>query len=82
MALTFTLGQPCAGGNHFDVTMALGGRSITVPIEYGQLRGKMTREEVEEFAIMFLRFLISTHPNASRATIKNKLANASITVSL
>lgn len=82
MALTFTLGQPCAGGNHWDVTMGLGGRSITVPITYSELREKMTKEDAKEFAVLFLRLLVSTHPNASMATIRNKLSNASIKVSL
>lgn len=82
MALTFTLGQPCPGGNHWDVTMRLDARSITVPITYAQIREKMTKDDVEEFAVLFLRFLVSTHPNASMATIRNKLANSSITVDL
>lgn len=83
MALTFILGQPCAGGNHWDVTLVgLGGRPITLPITYPDLLEPLSDEKIKEFATLYLRFLISLHPNASMNIIRGKLASASIPVSL
>lgn len=62
--------------------MSLGRRSITVPITYSELREKMDREDVEQFVVLFLRLLVSTHPDATMATIRDKLANVSVAVSL
>ena len=83
MALAFTLGQPCAGGNHWDVTVAgFGGQPIVLPITYSDLLEPLSEEELLQLASLYLRHLVSTHPNAPMATIRTKLANVSVSVRL
>lgn len=82
-ALTFTTGPLDACGNHWTVTVHLGGQSLDVPIQYPDLRVKMSKHEKEEFARQLLRFLVSEYAGgASMAAVRNKLATASITMSL
>ncbi len=83
MPLTLTPGPPCAGGNHWDVTVAgLGGKPIVLPITYPDLLEPLTEEELEQLASLYVRHLVSTHPGAPMATIRTKLANVSVPVSL
>ena len=78
MALTFTLGPLCAGGTHFDLSMELDGHEINLGgLSYPELREPRTDEELREYAVMRLRFLVSTHPAASADIILNKLRGKS-----
>lgn len=78
MALTFTLGPLCAGGTHFDLTMDLDGRKVTVGgLHYPDLREPMTEAELHDYAVLRLRYLVTTHPAASRDVILNKLRSKS-----
>jgi len=83
MALTFTLGSPCAGGNHWDVIIRLDGRSITMPITYREIREPMDQAEIDEFLRLYVRVLISREPTGtSMANTRAKLAGMSLRVSL
>lgn len=83
MALTFTLGPPCAGGSHWDLSLVgLGGPPITLPITYPDLLEPLSEEELEEFAALYARFLVSSEAPTDMANIRAKLASASIPVRL
>ena len=78
MALTFKLGPLCAGGSHFDLTMDLDGHKVAVGgLHYPDLREPMTDEELHDYAVLRLRYYVSTHPAASRDIILNKLRGKS-----
>ena len=83
MALTYTLGQPCAGGNHWDVNVVgIGGQPITLHIQYPDLLVPLDEDELTELVALQLRLLVSKHPPTSMANIRTKLAGISIPVDL
>lgn len=83
MALTFILGTPCPGGNHWDVKVSIDSFSVTFPIAYPELQEPLTDEELTMYADLALRYAVSTQPgNVPMATVRNRLASASFPVKL
>ena len=83
MPLTFVAGPPCAGGNHWDLSLVgLGGPPIVLPITYQDLLEPLSDEELVEFATLYARFLVSREVPNDMANVRAKLATASIPVRL
>ena len=82
MPLTFSVGTPCAGGNHVDITATLGTRSIVVPVTLAEITEPMERADADELVRLMIRLLVSTTADKRPAVIKQRLEALTVTVEM
>ncbi len=80
--LTFTVGAGCAGGNHYDVTLHLGGASMKIPMQHSDLEQSLTNEEKREWGRLLVRLLVGELTDRGVPNVRQKLAAASLTLEL
>lgn len=78
--LTFTLGSPCSGGNHWDVTAMLGSKSVTFRADFLLLSEPLDKEEGVELAQLLLRLLVSSLSVKTVANARSKLAATNLSL--
>ncbi len=80
--LTFTVGSACDGGNHWNVTVELGGKSITFPSSFQELKEPLDAVDAEELSRLILRLLVSRLTVKTVANARAKLAAADIALEI
>lgn len=80
--LTFSLSSQCPGTNHYDVTLNLGAQSLTLRLQHTDFEELLTKDEKHDFALLLLRFLVGELTNRGVTNVRQKLANASISLSI
>ncbi len=80
--ITFSLSPTCAGTNHYDVTVHLGAKSITFPIEHKNFFMPMTNTEKKQFAQDLVRFIVGEMIDRGVTNVRQKLAVATLTLGL
>ena len=60
LTLTFTLGAPCAGDNHFGVraTIVETGQKIDVPLVKSEIKQALTADEAQTFVALLMRLFV------------------------
>lgn len=54
--VSFSIGDICGGGNHFEVTATIGQKSIKLPIAKDDLLTTPTRDEAQDALVTILRW--------------------------
>lgn len=68
--MTYAVGPPCPGGNHFTTTLRLGeGRILTLSTDPDSLRMPLTDEEWTMFGVLYMRMLTCQLPVPTVTTI-------------
>jgi len=72
LTLTFTLGIPCAGDNHFGVraTIVETGQKIDVPLVKSEIKQALTADEAQTFVALLMRLFVRQLSGSTAAQIK------------
>ena len=72
LTLTFTLGIPCAGDNHFGVraTIVETGQKIDVLLAKPDLKAPLTKDDIQTFVVLLMRLFVSQMSGSTAAQIK------------
>jgi len=74
LTVTFQIGAPCSGGNHFGVraTVTQTGQKIDVPLVKSDFK-EPTAEEYAEFVRMLMNVFYQQMPNATPSEMKTRV---------
>lgn len=83
MTITFRIGPPCPGGNHFDVTTTLNpGGSFVLPFSKEDLKAALTADEREATVRVLLKLLVRQLLTATPAQLKTAIEGKTIDLSV
>ena len=80
LTLTFTLGAPCAGDNHFGVraTIVETGQKIDVPLVKSDIKQALTADEAQTFVALLMRLFVRQLSGSTAAQIKTAIEMKSL----
>ncbi len=82
MAVTITKATACAGGNHHQVTLDLGGREVAVKVSQAELVAPLDDEEVDVLLGLLVRVLAARLPDKSSLGLRQALNGITLALDL
>ena len=72
LTLTFQIGAPCAGDNHFGVRAIVTqtGQKIDVLLATPDLKAPLTKDDIQTFVVLLMRLFVSQMSGSTAAQIK------------
>ena len=80
MNITFAVGVPCAGGNHFDVIADIDGRKKTY--HHLHLEVLPTDDEIDEAVGILVRHMLVRETDKRQTSIKTRMERKTINLDL
>ena len=82
LTVTFSVGTPCAAGNHVPITVTAGAKVKTFHTSREEVRMAPEDGDVDRMLMTLLQLLVRQLANQSAANIKAKLEAITIDLSL
>lgn len=82
MTITITKATSCAGGNHHEMAMDLGGREVPVKVTQAELLVPLDDGETEVFLGLLVRVLATPLPDKSPLGLRQGLNGIALALDL